>query len=291
VNSLAPIRGDADLAEPFDLLARTLAERSRGRQVVFIQNAGNFGDGLIRYGTLRFFEDIGLVYHDLDIARRKHRLAIWSLAALDRLLDNHLFIYSGSGAWGDKTGIGHRFVHRLQRVTTNVLVLPTTFEYFGLKPQVTAFARDRFESAKIAPAALFCHDMAFYLALLDPDRVLPARTPPQKRLGVMFRQDNERRSDRFLSLAENYDLSDAGHHKSDPQAFLRHIDQFEEVATDRLHVAIGAAILGKRVALVTNNYFKIRAIFDTSLKGRFPKVTLLTSDDEAAAIVARGAVG
>jgi exopolysaccharide biosynthesis predicted pyruvyltransferase EpsI len=290
MNAMIPIHDDADLADPFKLLARTIQEKARGRRVVFIQNAGNFGDGLIRYGTMRFFQDIGLTYSDLDISRRKHRWVIWGRAVADRVLNNHLFIYSGSGAWGDKTGLGHRFVGRLQRLTTNILVLPTTFEYFDLKPQVTAFARDRFESAQVAPNALFCHDMAFYLALLAPDRVLASRTPPRRRLGVMFRRDNERRSDRFLSMAENFDLSDSGHHKSDPQDFLRHIDQFEEVATDRLHVAIGAAILGKRVALVTNNYFKIRAVFDTSLKGRFPKVPLLTSDDDAAAIIARGTI-
>lgn len=54
--------------------------------------------------------------------------------------------------------------------------------------------------------------------------------------------------------------------------FLSHINAFETVNTNRLHVAIAAAKLGKNVNLYGNNYFKIRAIYEYSLEGKFPNV-------------------
>jgi len=55
--------------------------------------------------------------------------------------------------------------------------------------------------------------------------------------------------------------------------FLSHINAFETVNTNRLHVAIAAAKLGKKVNLYGNNYFKIRAIYEYSLKGKYANVT------------------
>jgi exopolysaccharide biosynthesis predicted pyruvyltransferase EpsI len=48
--------------------------------------------------------------------------------------------------------------------------------------------------------------------------------------------------------------------------FLRSIEQFSLIRTDRLHLAIGAAILGKEVELYGNSYYKNRAVYDFSLK-------------------------
>jgi exopolysaccharide biosynthesis predicted pyruvyltransferase EpsI len=57
------------------------------------------------------------------------------------------------------------------------------------------------------------------------------------------------------------------------QRFLAAIDLFEELHTDRLHVAVGAALLGKRVGFFPNNYFKVRAVYEFSIRGRFPHVS------------------
>jgi hypothetical protein len=56
------------------------------------------------------------------------------------------------------------------------------------------------------------------------------------------------------------------------QVFLRTIDRFDEVVTNRLHVAIGAALLGKQVKFHTNNYYKNRAVYEYSVRDRFPNV-------------------
>ncbi|MGD7708199.1 polysaccharide pyruvyl transferase family protein [Microlunatus sp. Y2014] len=48
--------------------------------------------------------------------------------------------------------------------------------------------------------------------------------------------------------------------------FLRLLDRYDVIATDRLHVAVGAALLGKHVELYDNSYFKCRAIHEMSMR-------------------------
>lgn len=53
---------------------------------------------------------------------------------------------------------------------------------------------------------------------------------------------------------------------------LRFIDRFEEIRTNRLHIAIAGALLGKKVQFHSNSYYKCQAVYDYSMKDRFPNV-------------------
>jgi exopolysaccharide biosynthesis predicted pyruvyltransferase EpsI len=93
-----------------------------------------------------------------------------------------------------------------------------------------------------------------------------------------FRTDAEQTGVRIP--ADNLDLStlmyfgtrDARVCHTGAQHLLRYIDMFDEVRTNRLHLAIGAAVLGKRVKLHSNSYFKNRAVYEFSILDRFPDV-------------------
>lgn len=54
---------------------------------------------------------------------------------------------------------------------------------------------------------------------------------------------------------------------------MKYINQFETIRTDRLHICIAAALLGKEVAFHPNSYFKCKAVYEYSLKNRFPLIT------------------
>jgi hypothetical protein len=268
-----------ELRGPFVELAEALLETAGSREVIFLQNYGNYGDSLIRYGTIRFFEDIGLRYREYDMKKRTHKAMALGEGLVDRFTDRSLFVYSGSGAWAAASTVGFTNVHRQFAANPNIFILPTTFEYFGLPAEVPVFVRDRFESWKAVPQARFCHDMAFYLALVAPDRLLADRVTPNRGLGLFFRTDNEARDHGLASLCGNVDISALGNHRSDPREFLRLIDQFSIIATDRLHVAIGAIVLGKRVLITEGSYFKIRAIFNSSIKGIFDQCELVKESE------------
>lgn len=56
---------------------------------------------------------------------------------------------------------------------------------------------------------------------------------------------------------------------------LRFVDRYNCIRTNRLHVAIAGALLGKRVHFYPNSYYKCREVYQFSMKGRFPNVTWL----------------
>lgn len=54
--------------------------------------------------------------------------------------------------------------------------------------------------------------------------------------------------------------------------FLDFIARYDWIETDRLHVCIGAALLGKTVIFHPNSYFKNEAVYRHSLEKRFPLI-------------------
>lgn len=48
--------------------------------------------------------------------------------------------------------------------------------------------------------------------------------------------------------------------------FLNLINMYDEIHTDRLHVAIGATLLGKKVYVYNNGYYKCKGVYEQSMK-------------------------
>jgi len=53
---------------------------------------------------------------------------------------------------------------------------------------------------------------------------------------------------------------------------LSFIAKYDVINTNRLHVSISGALMGKKVNLYPNSYFKNKAIYEFSLKSKFPNV-------------------
>jgi exopolysaccharide biosynthesis predicted pyruvyltransferase EpsI len=58
--------------------------------------------------------------------------------------------------------------------------------------------------------------------------------------------------------------------------FLRFLSAFETIHTNRLHVAIAGALLGKTICMYPNRFYKNRAVYEFSLRDRFPNVTWMS---------------
>ena len=104
-------------------------------------------------------------------------------------------------------------------------------------------------------------------------------------IGLLMRSDDEG----VINISDQYkttDLSDyGGGYACDisldyllTQLFLNIIDNFEIIVTDRLHVGICAAKLGKEVYLVDNSYKKVSEVYKQSLY-RYQNVHLLETKD------------
>ena len=98
-------------------------------------------------------------------------------------------------------------------------------------------------------------------------------------IGNFFRKDVEAVDP--LSLKGNADLSRAYEYGTQNRGLtqytsirlMKYINRFSVIRTDRLHIAIAAALLDKKVEFYPNSYFKCRAVYEYSLKDRFPKIT------------------
>lgn len=265
------IHGLANAIE-FIKLEEIVREFTRGRRFAFIVNAGNWGDGLIRYATERFFRERGFDY----VALPFDEAVTTSRDQYEALIDSDevQVVYSGGGVFFGKYRMHRKMPHLLAK-TDAMLVLPHSFSVpatkLGFRPQDVLIRRDRDHSVVAAPQSVFCHDMALSLPLISTQY-------PEKKIGYFFRTDRERSSDNSLPK-NNRDISKEGTEQTPINKFLNSISKYSEVHTDRLHVSIAAALMGRSVHLYANSYFKNQSIYESSLSDAFPNVVFHASCD------------
>lgn len=245
----------------FRELGECVKDFAAGRRIVEIVNTGNWGDALIHAGQAQFLKDIGVEPWRFSIFRLR-RMQRHKFLFISKVLCRRAIV-TGNGAF-------QPFYDRPQELASvaqsfsRVLIMPSSF---FLVPQLDAkrttfWRRDERDSHERVPMAKFCHDMAFYL---NPK----PRTAVRER-GVFFREDIEKGG---YDLPEgNLDLSAQGTHATDHEIFLDRIGEYRSIYTDRLHIGIGGALLGREVHLFESRTSKIKSIFETSLRPFYDNV-------------------
>lgn len=259
---------NSEMLTEFDALAATLRRIVEDRPLVFFVLAGNYGDSLIREGSERFFQHYGFEYSICDL-RPVYRGKV-SIADVIESTSHRspVAVFNGGGALNSHYRQGGRIAKIAQQFDRSA-ILPSSIALdlseLDLPASTTVFVRDRYESQAAAPDAQFCHDMAFFLGRTE------FGFPAGHGAGRLFRRDKER-AESTRRLWPNLDISKRGNALAPVGGFLRKIASFEEVYTDRLHVGIAAALLGRKTHLYSNDYFKIRAIYRSSMQDLFPNV-------------------
>ncbi len=224
---------------------KTLLNGLSGK-IIYMPNSGNWGDELIREGTLKFFDDINLNYKEIKYT------------TMPQLPKNCTFIYGGGGAWCKQWNHGRAIVKNAVSQCNQVIVLPSTYAVnIPKSPNIIYFARDKFQSFDYCPKAILCPDMALYL-----DKIYLKST---MRRGFFYRTDDEAVRDFRLPL-DNRDISLEQKHLYPCASFIEGIGRYEQINTDRLHVAIAGYLLDREVFLKTSNYHKIPAFYNTWFK-------------------------
>lgn len=256
-----------------DVLEQFLLENVKGRKVCYCPNPGNAGDALIWWGTVCLFKKLGIkftLYHP--------RL---SLSGIETI------VYPGGGNLVPFYNDCAFFLGKHMNLKRPIVVLPHTIQghellLTRLLPNVTLFCREKmsYEYCKeVVPFAnnvfLAC-DLAFY-ADLTPF-VKKARGKNRSKTLFAFRTDCEINEERrgVVLPASNKDIpvlcgditqmSSYNQNYAVVKCFVKAIDSYDEVWTDRLHVGIAAFLLGKRVHLFDNSYGKNRAVYESSIK-------------------------
>ena len=271
-----------------------------GEDILYVSNPGNAGDSLIAAATFQALRAAGLRWRLVD-----HR----NLDA--KTTKDALVLYAGGGNLVRYYPDARRFIAAHHRGAGRLVLLPHTIDghedlLAELGPNVDLIARDRRSFRHIrahAPGARhhLMHDIALYLDIgelrsgpLRPAapptmraaarlafqgwRRLRKRRPPAGRVLNAFRTDREATG--IERPTGNFDLSSLYSGWAAPEVFARIAardflaiaERYDEIRTNRLHVGIAGALLGKRVILHDNSYGKNRAIWEHSLAGRFSNV-------------------
>ena len=219
--------------------------------VVFIRAYGNLGDDLIYAGTRQLLA--GMPYREVSML---------NLADVR----GHTALIAGSGGWCQPYQEMPRFLAPIEERFERVIILPSSFDvsvesvrHALAKTRARVFAREAESYRQIQNlcAAELAHDCAFFFDYT------PYR---QKGAGIL----NAFRTDKESALAslpnDNRDISIACSSLDD---WLWTIARHQIIRTDRAHVMIAAALLGKQVEYCASNYHKVPAIAEYALR-QFP---------------------
>lgn len=249
-------------AQPADLetsRAKLLEAIAGAADITLLRNSGNMGDHLIHAGTRRLLA--GVAYREV------------SLEKLDGT-QGELGIIVGSGAWCRAYHHLPKYLPHVERQFERVVIFPSSFEVSeesvrqaleNTKALVFARERESYEQIRKLCRSDLAHDCALffdYTPYTGQSKALlltAYRTDPEAS-GRPLPQDNDDISVTCESLDE----------------FLWTISRHEVIETDRAHVMMAAAILGKRVYYTSSNYHKVPALAEFNLNN-YPLVRLSES--------------
>ncbi len=228
---------------------RILGAIGQAPDLTFIRGLGNIGDEFILAGTRELLS--GHIYREIPLNELPGA-------------SGELAVLTGGGAWSrayneympEALAIAEQ---RFERV----IVLPSTFEI--AEPRVRAalersdalfFARELESLGQISELCCseLAHDCAFFTDLSAFDSTGSGELNA-------FRTDHES-GGQFEAAAGSEDISATANSLED---WLGTIERHAVVNTDRAHVMIAAARLGKKVRYREGSYFKLGAIAQSSL--------------------------
>ena len=240
-------------------------EGYENNSVDFFRFPGNYGDSIIWHGTKKLLSSLSISGHYVDIFSPKY---------------SDILLIDGGGNLVDYYSDVRNFLIKKFTLYDEIIILPHTI--FGEKQievlnnissKLTIFCRERV-SAKFLESRLtrgqvyLWHDCAFYNNFFQ--------VPAGKGVFNAFRLDNE--SILHTLPESNNDISYNGYADKPLKELIDILQKYEQVNTDRLHIAICATLLGKHVKLYPNSYYKNKAVFDYSLKG-FSNVSFIEKFD------------
>lgn len=278
-------------------------------RVLVISPGGNHGDTLIHMGLEKKLRELGIEFEAVNLEREGWRrpllglkylmnIASWRLGLRwsFKLLDAEgfdLLLFEGGGYMND-LWYGPALMMEALRHDKPIVVAPQSYwfrdggfmELLREGRNITLFCREPYSHRHLteigAPPSvkvLLAEDTALYLEAEDLECYIE---PVEDDYDLICLRDdresaisrNLRRS--ILNEAVNplvMDISKRGSFKD----FVSTIANADRVYTDRLHVAILAAILGKETLLIGNRYHKNRGVYEYSLR-RFPWVSYIEAD-------------
>lgn len=285
-------------------LRELLSKLSWQRRVTYCPNMGNAGDAVINTSNWRLFDQCKITPRVVDFEN------------CNASLPGGLFIHGGGGNLVPNYDHARRaLLQALQQPYEYILLLPHTIRGHedllkNLDHRTYIMCRDTASYQHVKTCAPHAHvyladDMALSLR---PERALSFLRFAQNRLQLsesekmpykrwrssvqsmphddqqltIMRGDIEsargKDAQGINDISALYSSRFTSRIESDlvTRDFFNFLKNSKEIVTDRLHVAICGSLLQKKVTLFDNSYGKNRAVYELSLKNRFPRTEFRT---------------
>lgn len=290
-----------------EALVDTLRDIDDGPGITFIPNSGNAGDSLIAEATYEFFGRICLPFEVgslEDIVPKGSKVVIGGggniinhytnvSTFIERNLDNiaRLVILAHTvrdhqkllGRLDDRFTIICRDRPSYDHCTAHA---PKANVFLGddlallWDPNETRARAKRFLLQNFCDIKFLIRNIKhllrfFYHAITMQDSTIISLRTDRESTGIDRPQNNVDLSQVFSTdnMTEEYSACAV-------YALCALLDRATKVITDRLHIAIMSAILGKTVYMYDNNYGKNRDVYEQSLANRFTNITFVDERGE-----------
>jgi len=223
------------------------------QDITFIYGPGNIGDHLIWEGTYQLLHNITFkkVYRD--------RIST---------MEGDTAVLTGGGGWCSAFHSWPNYLPMIEARFNRVIIFPSSFDTAldAVKrtlsqSKATVFARElkSYQLIKDLCNADYAYDTAFFFDFE------PYKKPGK---GPLYAYRNDREKKNYAIPPNNNDISAAC---TSLRQWLDKIAAHEVIYTDRAHVTIASAMLGKQVYYRPSNYHKVQGIAEFSLTG-FPVI-------------------
>lgn len=262
--------------------------------IYYYPNNGNAGDALINMGFYSLMKKYNIKFDTIG----NHNI--------NSIRDNDMVLVAGGGCLVPEWDSTPNFVRKINNLNVGVklVVLPHSIrgvdDIISNFPKGTiVFCREKYSYNYIleksnADKIYLSDDMAFYADLNVIKSEVNKYSPPLTHKNIIrkiltlfhmvksksrkkifaMRTDKESSSHvkvkRVLvndfSLVASFGAGLYSESLYTSNKFLKLIDLYDEIHTDRLHVAIGACLLSKKVVVYNNGYYKCKGVYEQSMK-------------------------
>jgi exopolysaccharide biosynthesis predicted pyruvyltransferase EpsI len=282
------------------ILIDNYLKQYRNQPVIFVPNPGNAGDSLITHSIYQLFDKIGLSYEVGELTK------VYTGQTVFYSGGGNLVHYYHDGE--NFILANYRQVKKLIILPHTIQAYPELLNELGAN--VDIFCREltsfNFVKQHVHQANVYhSDDMAFHLdiektftegALLFakfnsvPElsyrnlkryircSIFDIKNGFQRKQLNAFRYDVEKTAHPIpltnIDLSQVFATDNTSRLYSHEACFrlLNFINLFDKVATNRLHIAIAAALLNKFVNLYPNSYNKNESMYQYSMRDRYPNV-------------------
>lgn len=232
-----------------------LFEMYANKSVHFLSSyKGNRGDGLIYMGCKTLFNKYNIKCNEFNESQKAK--------------GKTLFI-RGSGAFCLPHNGGVAIVSGYIDKFEEIFILPTTFDVrykeikdfiVNLPEKVTIICRERYSYQSVLKIAPYKKKV-----FLDHDMALRIDYSKWRKEGEgilnAFRTDGER----GIKQEHENSMDISRGTVMEWEGLIKTVSQYSEIHSDRLHVCIPSAMLGKKTYVYPNRYFKVRGVYEYSL--------------------------